>query len=377
MPKSKLGPYILSLGATDMLDYFTRAQPRVAVSIDHDPNTWRAIKQATPNTFVVGRFYLDDSEQIFLDDPESRAEAFFNMMKPDAERMRGIYDAWMSYNEPILHSRDEAQRLSRFHARWGDLMRAAGLVSCAYSFSAGNPSEGDPRPDGTFEPNYWLDLAEGLRHCDLLSLHEYDAPTLSRVQGYLCLRYRKAIAALPPDAQRQVVITECGIDGGTLDSAHAQFGWQKFTNEDGYLATLQWYDTELQKDNYVIGAAIFALAGWPDSGPGKGSFSIVGANKLRDYMGQGGAPTPVVIHPQLPQTLQQAVQARADSAKPWMPVNNTAALWRYAKAHGLQDQQTDELSFNYNGENYIAQVFNLGIVYCKVGDYANIKVIPK
>ncbi len=81
--------------------------------------------------------------------------------------------------------------------------------------------------------------------------------------------------------------------------------------------------------------------------------------------------------PQPAQTLQDAVMARANAAKPWMPVNNTAALWQYAKANGLQDQQTDELTFTYNGENYLCQVFNLGIVYVKVGDWGNIQVIRK
>ncbi len=76
------------------------------------------------------------------------------------------------------------------------------------------------------------------------------------------------------------------------------------------------------------------------------------------------------------QTLEQAALAAAKS-KPWMPVNNQAALWQYAKAHGLQDQQTDELSMTYNGEPYLVQVFNLGIVYVKVGDWGNIRVIPK
>lgn len=76
------------------------------------------------------------------------------------------------------------------------------------------------------------------------------------------------------------------------------------------------------------------------------------------------------------QTLEQAALAAAQS-KPWMPVNNQAALWQFAKIHGLQDQQTDELSLNYNGETYIAQVFNLGIVYVKAGDWGNIQVIPK
>ncbi len=75
--------------------------------------------------------------------------------------------------------------------------------------------------------------------------------------------------------------------------------------------------------------------------------------------------------------LEQAAWDRANAAQPWMPVNNTAALWRFAQANGLQDQQTDEISFTYNGEPYITQAFNKGIVYVKVGDWGNIKFIPK
>jgi hypothetical protein len=60
-----------------------------------------------------------------------------------------------------------------------------------------------------------------------------------------------------------------------------------------------------------------------------------------------------------------------------MPVNNTAALWKFAKANGLQDQQTDEIEFTYNGQAYVCQVFNLGVVYCKKGDWGNVMLIRK
>src|SRR5439155_24917754 len=75
--------------------------------------------------------------------------------------------------------------------------------------------------------------------------------------------------------------------------------------------------------------------------------------------------------------LNQAVIDRAVAAKPWMPVNNTTALWKFAQAHHLEDQQSDELSLTYQGVEYVVQVFNLGIVYCKKGDYGNIKFIRK
>ncbi len=77
-----------------------------------------------------------------------------------------------------------------------------------------------------------------------------------------------------------------------------------------------------------------------------------------------------------PQTLEDAVLSAAKAVW-WMPVNNGAALWNYAKAQGLQDQQTDEIPLMFNGPKYSCQVFNLGIVYCQDGDWGNIKVIRK
>ncbi len=77
------------------------------------------------------------------------------------------------------------------------------------------------------------------------------------------------------------------------------------------------------------------------------------------------------------QQLEQAVSDRAVASKPWMPVNQFAALWKFAQAHQLEDQETDELSLTYNGVEYIVQVFNLGIVYCKKGDYDHIEFLRK
>lgn len=373
MSKSKLGIYVISLGGVDVMDYVRRAMPRVILSMDHNLETWRQVKQISPNTFIIGRYYLDDGEQIYFDQPELRATQFFNRMKPDAEKMRGLYDAWMGYNETVINTNVEARRLSRFYAQWGKLMRDADLRSAAYSFATGNPSAGFPNPDGSCcEPNYWEFLTDGLRECDYLSLHEYSAPLMKTAQGFLCLRYRHVWNLLPEDARKPIIITETGIDGGVVPGgAMAQKGWKFFTSEDGYLSELQWYDNELLTDEYVLGATIFSLNPWGI----QGSFAIDLAEKIRDYIGAGGAPPPITPTPP-PQTLEQAVVETAESV-PWMPVNNTAALWKFAKQNGLQDQQTDEIHFSYNGADYIAQVFNLGIVYVKVGDWGNIKVIPK
>lgn len=96
-------------------------------------------------------------------------------------------------------------------------------------------------------------------------------------------------------------------------------------------------------------------------------------NYLLTFVPRGATPKP---DPEPIKDVPAAIMEKAKSV-PWMPVNNGAALWNYAKANGLQDQQTDEMKVTINGEEYLLQVFNLGIAYCKLGDWGNIKVIPK
>ncbi len=56
-----------------------------------------------------------------------------------------------------------------------------------------------------------------------------------------------------------------------------------------------------------------------------------------------------------------------------IPYNPEAAFSRYAREHELGTPQTDEFDFSYKGVNYRGQGFSQGIVYTKVGDWANIK----
>lgn len=62
---------------------------------------------------------------------------------------------------------------------------------------------------------------------------------------------------------------------------------------------------------------------------------------------------------------------------PWMPINDQAALYKFAQTKNLGYPQTDEFTVTVNGADYIAQVFNLGIVYVKVGDWGNVKWTKK
>ena len=61
----------------------------------------------------------------------------------------------------------------------------------------------------------------------------------------------------------------------------------------------------------------------------------------------------------------------------WMPINDQAALYKFAQQNNLGYPQTDEFEFTYNNDGYIGQVFNLGIVYVKKGDWGSVKWVKK
>ena len=77
-----------------------------------------------------------------------------------------------------------------------------------------------------------------------------------------------------------------------------------------------------------------------------------------------------------PPTLEEKVISVAIKFT-WMPINTEAALYKFAQARNLGYPQTDEFEFTYGNDGYIGQVFNLGIVYVKKGDWGNVKFVKK
>jgi hypothetical protein len=90
-----------------------------------------------------------------------------------------------------------------------------------------------------------------------MSMHEYGglmgSGTLRGTEPHHALRYRALYDYLRQhDAVVPLVISEC---------AHA--GYQ-FPGVEIFMEDVMWYDSELKKDNYVIGATIFTLGNWND-----------------------------------------------------------------------------------------------------------------
>jgi hypothetical protein len=268
------------------LEIIERGQPALVKTLEVDGNFVRGMKEASPNTLIVGRIHL---EQLNLDvDPFPLARSFVDQLLPvalESNRMVGI-DAWEAYNEPIADTVDKMKRLADFEAERTRLLAANGIRSVVGNFAAGHPPL-------ELWPQFQSALATVQQYDGFLGLHEYSAPIMQfraggvqlldepdqGDEGWLTLRYRKAYRQhLIPMGFGTIptLITECGVDGLVQprpgpDEAR---GWQDFISmwrDNGlrddppgvYMDQLIWYDENLQQDDYIKGSAIF-LAGAND-----------------------------------------------------------------------------------------------------------------
>lgn len=209
--------------------------------------------------------------------------------------------------------------------------------------------------------------ARGQNAGDVTNQDKFSAPFQNNFRGFLA--YQNFLNAVPAGMKKlPVYLTETqplindapdwlNVNNGWVTAAFAEINrWNSISSNQPVqaLAMFRWLNTDPH---------------WTFSNRGNVLEDFRNAIAQNFKVRLPGGITPG-------QTFEQALMGAVNKV-PWMPVNNGAALWKYAKANGLQDQQTDELSMIYNGEPYIVQVFNLGIVYVKVGDWGNIKVIPK
>jgi len=281
---SKLGFHVNFItNNSAMYTLFSYCQPKVIKSLRHDSVFWSDVKSVCPNTKLVGRYYVDKQP---LDSPDANAAKFANYIlnSPCAH----IYDVWEGYNEI---SRDKLTERCKFDMVLAGLLHKEGIKYCCGSWSVGVPDIED-----------WLRscMRDALEASDAVSCHEYCAPTMNDprgliaggTMGWFTLRYRQWYPGLPPECQKPLIISECGVDSGAPHwPVSGQGGWRSFMAAPSYLEQLKWYDSWLMRDSYVVGGCIFCY-GTLD--PRWDSYDVTGemATLLAEYIYTEPAPTP-------------------------------------------------------------------------------------
>ncbi len=285
-PPTKLG-VMVTRNHPQMFELLETKNVAVVKTLEYDSTFVTDIKRISPETLLVGRieYQLPDLGAL---DPMGEARRFADTLLPIAteEKRRAAVDAWEASNEPVMSDVEQMKRLAEFEAERTRLLAAEGIRSVIGNFGTGMPPL-------EMWPHFRAALEAAQKHEGYLGLHEYSAPTMyfnttrDRLypgitptdNGWLTLRYRNVYRQhlIPMGLAIPLIITECGIDGMVYNHPGPDGkGWQDFVGywqhelgmgADGagnYIEQLAWYDAGLQQDDYIKGAAIFALGGWSD-----------------------------------------------------------------------------------------------------------------
>jgi len=284
-PPSKLGLFV-GWYHNQVMELISTGNVAVLKTLELDPTFLAEVKARSPETLIVGRVTLG---QLDLNHPDLQSEArrAVGAVLPLAldERRAGLVDAWEGFNEPVPGNEEQMRRLADLEAERVRLLAANGLRAVVGNFGTGQPPL-------EWWPAFRPALEAAQAHGGYLGLHEYSAPTIwfntnrapldfgvaAADEGWLTLRYRKAYRQylIPWGLRLPLVITECGVDGLVNDRPGPPGkGWKDFAGfwadmgmgqdaAGNYVEQLAWYDAQLQLDDYVIGATVFAMTAFED-----------------------------------------------------------------------------------------------------------------
>lgn len=263
-----MGPHVNS--SPGGIPEFTQEwRPAVATVLDPG-QVWRGVALAVKTKFVWRFFEAEQPDFNQPIDPKAEAARLVAKRLPQMLQLAGAGGYFQGYNEITISSPEAMRRYAEHEAERLRLLASYGMKGAVGSFAVGNPPEIEWWDD--FHPA----LAAAERLGGVLSLHEYNYPDLEgdedHLPEWLSLRHRMIYARLPKELRIPLIITECGRDkifGGDTNG-----GWRNHMSPAAYLNSLAWYDQELLKDPYVLGACVYCMSAeswewsyydvWPD-----------------------------------------------------------------------------------------------------------------
>lgn len=286
---SKLGLHCVR-GSPGSYKFLQTARPPLIKLVDAALAWSPNLRSEFPNMIQIGRVTGQEDGSLLHENPIIAATEYVSKTMHYYQQYPAVdyWEGWNEFTPEVWGSPQEWGWFAQFEAARACLMQYYGYHAIIGNFSTGRPEFNEML---LFVPA----LRIGLKCGAIFGLHEYSAPTLQYGygsgipgrpsypdRGMLTFRYRYWYDDLliPLHVPIPLAITEMGIDGGVgagRPGPTGALGWRHFAQywqqtglgddpAQAYVAQLAWYDSEMRKDPYVLGATIFN-AGTYDNSP--------------------------------------------------------------------------------------------------------------
>lgn len=162
-------------------------------------------------------------------------------------------------SSPTWFSLDEARWFGLFSAEFARVARQNGHRPVVGCIGVGQPG-GTPEEMAAKWRLFFPALEAAKKAGGAWSYHAYtiDYSTDPEKESWYSLRHRRLVEITrrerPDLAALPLILTEAGVD---FSGSGAKDGWQARGDADRFISWLRWFDSELQKDRYVVGATLF------------------------------------------------------------------------------------------------------------------------
>lgn len=342
---SKLGIFVLapSAGSQTIVD----SQPKIIKVMDPQNNPElisyvRNFKKNNQGAIVILRVYVDAKTVKYSvgSDPDLAASDFWsNYLKPAVDKLGDdakLFDYIAGPNEfdntPDLHQIGAYEWTGKFWYKLAEIIGSNGFKPLLGEIAVGNIDTDKMDP-----------LIYGLRKIKEVggawSYHGYTIKYSKDVNEeiWYSLRYRKfydLFASKYNDLMSlPLIITETGVDIG---GNPASDGWSARGDKEKFMDWLKWYDSEIQKDPFVLGATIFQA--------GSSNWSSFNVDSMADMLAayfKGGGAAGTSNPPSSNQTGNTAEESECESA--WDKVKDAVSGLRGTVEGLLQGNIPQEL----------------------------------
>lgn len=265
---SKLGIFILG-GMSSGSQKILAAKPKIIKFLDpqYDDDQMKAAKNyklTNPNGIIVLRLYQGTTNIKYTvsSDPVRSAEEFFAVViRPGLQMFGGdlkYFDYLQTPNEfentPEWWGEAKTTWNGKFWLRLTQLNKTAGIKTCVGSIPVGNTTATDM--------SYIIDDLRLMKNMGAaLCYHGYTFTYSTDVsqESQTSLRYRdwyNYFKNNEPDLYSMPLILS---ESGVAERGQASAGYLTNKRITDYENWLSWYDKQLQKDPYVVGATIFQI----------------------------------------------------------------------------------------------------------------------